>query len=342
MRSSRTGSLPTPPPSVSTLATAPGPPHHPRDHPRTKPDITQERRRQRRGRPRCRPGARAGPTPCPAAAQPPGPGAQRQRRCHRRVRLAPAPASAAVLGRVADRRPRPPGRPRPARGGMDASGRRRRPAAGWRLGRRGHRVAGFDRLAAGHPSDLPQGTPHPGARPRFVDPDGNRYQVFATDQPDRDLARLELRHRRHARVEDRIRAAKATGLANLPFDAWRRNAVRLELVQAAQDLTAGRRRCCWTASWRWPSQAAAHPAAAHRRPAGCPRPPADPAPAGRLAMGSRAGDRVRPASDAASNARLTFMKPRLEVVADAGARLVDAASPLTSAARAAGSPAARR
>jgi hypothetical protein len=40
-------------------------------------------------------------------------------------------------------------------------------------------------------------------------------------------------------VEDRIRAAKATGLANLPFDAWRRNAVWLELVLAAQDLT------CW-------------------------------------------------------------------------------------------------
>ena len=30
---------------------------------------------------------------------------------------------------------------------------------------------------------------------------------------------LELRHRQRARVEDRIRAAKATGLANLPFDA---------------------------------------------------------------------------------------------------------------------------
>jgi hypothetical protein len=63
--------------------------------------------------------------------------------------------------------------------------------------------------------------------------------VFVTDQSDRDLARLELRHRRHARVEDRIRATKATGLANLPFDAWRRNAVWLELVLAAQDLT------CW-------------------------------------------------------------------------------------------------
>jgi Transposase DDE domain group 1 len=81
---------------------------------------------------------------------------------------------------------------------------------------------------------------HPGAQLRFTDHDGHRFQVFLTDQADPDLARLELRHRQRARVEDRIRAAKATGLANLPFDRWRRNAVWLELVLAAQDL------CCWT------------------------------------------------------------------------------------------------
>jgi Transposase DDE domain group 1 len=81
---------------------------------------------------------------------------------------------------------------------------------------------------------------HPGAQLRFTDHDGHRFQVFLTDQPDGDLAGLELRHRQRARVEDRIRAAKATGLANLPFDRWRRNAVWLELVLAAQDL------CCWT------------------------------------------------------------------------------------------------
>jgi hypothetical protein len=78
---------------------------------------------------------------------------------------------------------------------------------------------------------------HPGAQLRFTDHDGHRFQVFLTDQPDGDLARLELRHRQRARVEDRIRAAKATGLANLPFDRWRRNTVWLELVLAAQDLT---------------------------------------------------------------------------------------------------------
>jgi len=81
---------------------------------------------------------------------------------------------------------------------------------------------------------------HPGAQLRFSDHDGHRFQVFLTDQPDGALARLELRHRQRARVEDRIRAAKATGLQNLPFDRWRRNHVWLELVLAAQDLT------CWT------------------------------------------------------------------------------------------------
>jgi hypothetical protein len=78
---------------------------------------------------------------------------------------------------------------------------------------------------------------HPGAQLRFTDHDGHRFQVFLTDHPDPDLARLELRHRHRARVEDRIRAAKATGLRNLPFDRWRRNTVWLELVLAAQDLT---------------------------------------------------------------------------------------------------------
>ena len=81
---------------------------------------------------------------------------------------------------------------------------------------------------------------HPGAQLRFTDHDGHRFQVFVTDQPDPDLGRLELRHRQRARVEDRIRAAKATGLQNLPFDRWRRNTVWLELVLAAQDLL------CWT------------------------------------------------------------------------------------------------
>lgn len=80
--------------------------------------------------------------------------------------------------------------------------------------------------------------PHPGAQLSFTDADGHRFQVVLTDQADSDITMLELRHRQHARVEDRIRCGKATGLANLPFDLWRRNSVWLELVLAACDLTS--------------------------------------------------------------------------------------------------------
>ena len=115
---------------------------------------------------------------------------------------------------------------------------------------------------------------HPGAQLRFSDHDGHRFQVFLTDQPDHDLARLELRHRQRARVEDRIRAAKATGLANLPFDRWRRNTVWLELVLAAQDLTvlgpgAAAGRCARGGR----AQDPALPAAPRRRADRPPRPP---------------------------------------------------------------------
>ncbi|WP_277870504.1 transposase [Nakamurella antarctica] len=50
--------------------------------------------------------------------------------------------------------------------------------------------------------------PHPGAQLRFTDIDGNRLTAFATNTTRGQLADLELRHRRRARCEDRIRAAK--------------------------------------------------------------------------------------------------------------------------------------
>jgi hypothetical protein len=84
--------------------------------------------------------------------------------------------------------------------------------------------------------------PHPGAQLRFTDSDGHRVTGFVTDTPDGvvpgQLAGLELRHRQHARVEDRIRGAKATGLRNLPFNAFDANAAWLETVMAATDLVA--------------------------------------------------------------------------------------------------------
>ncbi|MFG1949493.1 IS1380 family transposase, partial [Nonomuraea sp. NPDC048826] len=59
--------------------------------------------------------------------------------------------------------------------------------------------------------------PHPGAQLRFTDLDGHRFTCLVTGTPGSQLADLELRHRRRARAEDRIRAAKDTGLRNLPL-----------------------------------------------------------------------------------------------------------------------------
>ncbi len=65
--------------------------------------------------------------------------------------------------------------------------------------------------------------PHPGAQLTFADVDGMRVTAFLTDAPDGtvpgQVAGLELRHRQHARVEDRIREAKSTGLRNFPCRA---------------------------------------------------------------------------------------------------------------------------
>jgi hypothetical protein len=80
--------------------------------------------------------------------------------------------------------------------------------------------------------------PHPGAQLSFTDHDGHRFQAILTDQPDTDIAYLEARHRGHARVEDRIRTGKDTGMAKLPFRDYTMNAVWLELSLIAQDLLA--------------------------------------------------------------------------------------------------------
>ena len=84
--------------------------------------------------------------------------------------------------------------------------------------------------------------PHPGAQLRFTDIDGMRVTAFITDTAPGtvpgQLAGLELRHRQHARVEDRIRQAKAAGLANLPCHDFTANAAWLEIVLAAADLVA--------------------------------------------------------------------------------------------------------
>ncbi|MFJ4950986.1 IS1380 family transposase [Streptomyces sp. NPDC088760] len=78
--------------------------------------------------------------------------------------------------------------------------------------------------------------PHLGAQLRITDADGMRITCFATNTTVRPIAELELRYRLRARAEDRIRAARATGLRNLPLHDTAQNRVRMEIVQIALEL----------------------------------------------------------------------------------------------------------
>jgi hypothetical protein len=99
-----------------------------------------------------------------------------------------------------------------------------------------------DRL---HLTGWPEGTrvivrrerPHPGAQLSFTDHDGHRFLATLTDLHG-DPVELECLHRARANTEDRIRAAKQTGLDNLPFQGFDHNAVWIEISLIAQDLIA--------------------------------------------------------------------------------------------------------
>jgi hypothetical protein len=80
--------------------------------------------------------------------------------------------------------------------------------------------------------------PHPGAQLRFTDIGGHRFTCFATGTKGGQLADLELRHRRRARCEDRIRCAKDTGLRNLPLRGFAQNQIWCEIVAMACELLA--------------------------------------------------------------------------------------------------------
>ena len=94
-------------------------------------------------------------------------------------------------------------------------------------------------------SSWPEGTrlivrrerPHPGAQLSVFDCEsGYRHTAFITDQAEHDIAALELRHRRRARVEDAIRVGKETGMRKMPFAAFAHNQAWLEVSLLAQAL----------------------------------------------------------------------------------------------------------
>ena len=81
--------------------------------------------------------------------------------------------------------------------------------------------------------------PHPGATISvFEAHDGWRYQCLATDTQVGQLAFLEARHRAHARVEDRVKAIKQTGMGRFPSREFDINQVWLQLALTATDLIA--------------------------------------------------------------------------------------------------------
>ena len=99
------------------------------------------------------------------------------------------------------------------------------------------------RCLAGYPAGtrviVRRERPHPGAQlDAFEEADGWRYTAFATDTAFGQLAHLDARHRAHARVEDRIRCAKDTGLDHFPSRSFAINQAWLTVVMLAVDLIA--------------------------------------------------------------------------------------------------------
>ncbi len=81
--------------------------------------------------------------------------------------------------------------------------------------------------------------PHPGAQlDALEEADGYRYQAVCTNTSQGNIAFLEARHRAHARIEDRIRTGKDTGIGRFPSRELAINATWLETAMTAIDLLA--------------------------------------------------------------------------------------------------------
>jgi hypothetical protein len=91
--------------------------------------------------------------------------------------------------------------------------------------------------------------PHPGAQLSMFDcSEGYRHTCFITNaietENDAAVAVLELRHRGHARVEDRVRNWKDCGLQNLPFASFTQNLTWLAASLVAGSLLAWAQMTC--------------------------------------------------------------------------------------------------
>jgi Transposase DDE domain group 1 len=89
--------------------------------------------------------------------------------------------------------------------------------------------------------------PHPGAQQSLFDTqEGFRHTCFITNTKGQKAEQLELRHRGHARVEDRVRTWKDCGLQNLPFEGYARNEAWLAVTVIAGALIAWSQLACFT------------------------------------------------------------------------------------------------
>ena len=87
--------------------------------------------------------------------------------------------------------------------------------------------------------------PHPGAQLSVFDTiEGWRHTCHITNTSGVGVAEVELRHRGHARVEDRIRTWKTCGLANLPFEDFVRNQAWVAASIIAANLLAWTQLLC--------------------------------------------------------------------------------------------------
>lgn len=73
---------------------------------------------------------------------------------------------------------------------------------------------------------------------RFDGVDRYRLTAFATNTKCGQLHTLDLRHRRRALCEDRIRKAKNAGLRNLPLHGFDQNRIWYAIVALTSDLLA--------------------------------------------------------------------------------------------------------
>jgi Transposase DDE domain group 1 len=141
-----------------------------------------------------------------------------------------------LLGRLRGRSTGARGDPAHAGVGMAERDRRRGDRARRGPSHRADRPPRSLRLARGHEADHsprapPSRCPVRGLRRPRLPP-----HRLITDQEDADVAALELRHRRRARVEDAIRVAKETGMRKMPFAAFVHHQAWLEVSLLAQGM----------------------------------------------------------------------------------------------------------